>query len=854
MSISLTRNFNPSRATTIPELAFQVGGLFSELEDFLDSRIDMFLVGSKGPESKKPIPSLKKGDILFDFSKSLGFATLQQWNGEKLVGFDLGSFSGFVNLITQGTGSGTDATKFLKSNGTQGWELADPSAFVLQPPFLDTNPLIKGSSDATKLFRFEIDAITSATTRTVTVLNQDGTMVLAEANNIFSSTLGQIIDTGSNGATYVTGLRLRNDTASTVGTTLENAPPLTMEAHGWDGIDRKLELQQRFYSLNNAGRAKLSWAFALGGGAYTEVAFLRETGGFTVLSSVTAGSAGFSTIDSASFNSGGITLNNAFASIQNLTNTNPLLFNSSNTTASCFNFRNFTSLTSGHLITGMVPSTGFTGSYLKFGTTADGSTFATTVFEVTSTGNLTATKFNGLTLTANAIGFSIAGGTTSKTFSITGNATINNDFSTTGIFSTNGEFSTSGKVSFIGAGGDFLLRITASTDVTFPTTGTLATLDGVEILTNKTLNNLVGGQTFSLTGTITVTSAIDINDYNPGSTSVIRVNPTADITITGIAGGTPGKIYVIHNAGTTTNYLYLTSLDAGSAPANQFAASVSQIVIQQDEMVFIQYDGIILKWRVLYARAPKWGEIIGLLSNQGDLQGALDFKLTIDANNNAFINNLARGYTSTAMAGGTTTLTSASTYIQNFTGSSTTAQTLKLPLVATLSIAHPFVAFNNTSGTGNLTVQSSGGNTIKILPPGTWAVFESNVASGTGAAVWNVRFTGVVVASGKKLTVSNSLTLVGTDGTTLTFPTTSATIARTDLAQTFTGNQTFSNIIIAGAQIRKKGYTVATLPAGTQGDTAFVTNALAPAFGAAVVGGGAVVIPVFYDGTNWIVG
>lgn len=48
------------------------------------------------------------------------------------------------------------------------------------------------------------------------------------------------------------------------------------------------------------------------------------------------------------------------------------------------------------------------------------------------------------------------------------------------------------------------------------------------------------------------------------------------------------------------------------------------------------------------------------------------------------------------------------------------------------------------------------------------------------------------------------------------------------------------------------GYTVATLPAGTQGDLAFVTDALAPNYLVAVVGGGAVVTPVFYDGTNWV--
>lgn len=50
------------------------------------------------------------------------------------------------------------------------------------------------------------------------------------------------------------------------------------------------------------------------------------------------------------------------------------------------------------------------------------------------------------------------------------------------------------------------------------------------------------------------------------------------------------------------------------------------------------------------------------------------------------------------------------------------------------------------------------------------------------------------------------------------------------------------------------GFTVAALPAGTAGQTAFVTNALAPAFGSTVVGGGAVTCPVFYNGTNWVVG
>jgi hypothetical protein len=50
----------------------------------------------------------------------------------------------------------------------------------------------------------------------------------------------------------------------------------------------------------------------------------------------------------------------------------------------------------------------------------------------------------------------------------------------------------------------------------------------------------------------------------------------------------------------------------------------------------------------------------------------------------------------------------------------------------------------------------------------------------------------LTIADGKTLTANNSIVLAGTDATTMTFPSTNATIARTDAAQTFTGTQTFS--------------------------------------------------------------
>jgi hypothetical protein len=52
-------------------------------------------------------------------------------------------------------------------------------------------------------------------------------------------------------------------------------------------------------------------------------------------------------------------------------------------------------------------------------------------------------------------------------------------------------------------------------------------------------------------------------------------------------------------------------------------------------------------------------------------------------------------------------------------------------------------------------------------------------------------------------------------------------------------------------------YTVVTLPSAVtsgKGARAFVSDALAPVFGATVVTGGAVATPVYSDGTNWKVG
>lgn len=121
-----------------------------------------------------------------------------------------------------------------------------------------------------------------------------------------------------------------------------------------------------------------------------------------------------------------------------------------------------------------------------------------------------------------------------------------------------------------------------------------------------------------------------------------------------------------------------------------------------------------------------------------------------------------------------------------------------VPIVAgttgTLTVARGGTGATAATGTGNVVLATS----PTLITP--------TIGVATATSVNKVTFTPpttiatLTIADGKTLTVNNSVALAGTDATTMTFPSTSATIARTDAAQTFTGNQTFSTGVVAGVQ------------------------------------------------------
>jgi hypothetical protein len=132
---------------------------------------------------------------------------------------------------------------------------------------------------------------------------------------------------------------------------------------------------------------------------------------------------------------------------------------------------------------------------------------------------------------------------------------------------------------------------------------------------------------------------------------------------------------------------------------------------------------------------------------------------------------------------------------------------------------------------------ATSGSTVKNSPSFVWF-----------SRAWNTTAT----ASSKNNTVECLLvpTSGSTTSATLTFRniTVDGSANTTDLFTITTGGACFVN-----GTVRTAGYTVATLPTPTTGMRCYVTDATATTFYSTVSGGGANIVPVFYNGTNWVI-
>lgn len=149
-------------------------------------------------------------------------------------------------------------------------------------------------------------------------------------------------------------------------------------------------------------------------------------------------------------------------------------------------------------------------------------------------------------------------------------------------------------------------------------------------------------------------------------------------------------------------------------------------------------------------------------------------------------------------------------YANIFTNATLTAPILGTPASGTLTNCVGLPLISGTTGT--LTVARGGTGATSATGTGSVVLASSptlvtpTLGIATATSINNIAITPVAtgstftLADNKTFVVSNSITLAGTDSRTYTFPTTSADIARTDAAQTFSGTQTFNGATVQSVQ------------------------------------------------------
>lgn len=338
--------------------------------------------------------------------------------------------------------------------------------------------------------------------------------------------------------------------------------------------------------------------------------------------------------------------------------------------------------------------------------------------------------------------------------------------------------------------GDMLICSTANSGGTFASVGTdfdLIQVGVAGLVTTSSTTSTVGNiTTFSGTGGnqiqdsgVALTSLAHIDQqFYLGTTSILINRSSGAIALTGITSidGLAATATKLATARTINGVAFDGSANITIAASTTAALTIgtgllgtsfngsTAITITIDSTVTTLTGTQTLTNKTLTSPVLTTPVINGTPSGTGISTTQVANTLVLrDANANITTNNLIDGFISTASAGTTTTLTVASDYYQQITG--TTTQTIVLPVTSTLVTGFAFYIVN--SSTGLVTINSSGGNTVAILQANTSISLTCILNSGTTAASWYGQVNGTIYTNGKTLSVNNTLTLAGTDGATL---------------------------------------------------------------------------------------
>jgi hypothetical protein len=486
-------------------------------------------------------------------------------------------------------------------------------------------------------------------------------------------------------------------------------------------------------------------------------------------------------------------------------------------------------------------------AYKTFNAAADisGTTLASSVVtsSLTSVGTIGTGVWNGSVVAGQYGGTGVAN--TGKTITLGGNLTTSGAYSLT-------------------------FTLGATTALTLPDSGTLATLAGSESLTNKKLGSLTSNgivTTSSGDGTLSVTATTGSGNVvlatSPAvATSITTASATFALLNTGATtvnfAGAATTVSIGALTGTTTvnNSLTVT----GDLVVNGTTTTVNSTILSVDDKnielgsvttptdVTADGGGITLKgstdktlnwvnstdaWTssehielasgkayyingasVLNATTLGSGVTGSSLTSVGTIgsgtwQGnavGLTYGGTGATTAPAAMANLV-GYTSTATTGSTTTLTNASSYYQQFTGSAT--HTVVLPVTSTLQTGWSFYVVNNSTAT--VTINSSGGNLVTYVPTTTAVLLTCIGTTLTTAADWESGATGF-----------SSYTGTGSSVVLATSPTLATPTVTTSLA---TGSSTFALVNTTATTVNFAG-AATTLSIGAATGTTTINNGL----------------------------
>ncbi|HYH75493.1 MAG TPA: collagen-like protein [Candidatus Saccharimonadales bacterium] len=129
------------------------------------------------------------------------------------------------------------------------------------------------------------------------------------------------------------------------------------------------------------------------------------------------------------------------------------------------------------------------------------------------------------------------------------------------------------------------------------------------------VNVLGSGLALDITGGVAFRAGTDYtatgtqNDVTFGPNSTYRLNPNAALTVNGIAGGTGGKLLMLHNV---SNQAVMLANQAGGSAANNriISGSGSNVTLAADQSATLQYDGSSNRWRLVSTSGstPTYGD------------------------------------------------------------------------------------------------------------------------------------------------------------------------------------------------------------------------------------------------------